>query len=328
MNIAGSLFFLICAAGAVTSLVLFRQDLNRTLQRLGESPIASVTYRYKAVQRRFADRVLWDRLRQESPVYSLDIIRTAALSEATVRFSKTPHVIDIHENTLIQIREDEIEVQSGGISVDLQSGSSSLRISSGDSAVELYAEESPTGTANGSASVFVIDGNLDVRVRTGRAELRDVTQQGGRTITAGMSSTAGIVVANPRPQAKFLNTEQGPLPVVFSWDAKETLTLDIALDRRFTRLVHNETGLSGRTITLENGVYYWRLYSANRAGVSAPGISGRLQILYAPAPVLIRPSADERFSFRTERPGIRFQWSTQTSAAAYLVEVFFPSVTR
>ena len=66
------------------SSYLFVQSLNRTFSRSDKTPVATVTFKYKAVQRRFLDRAVWDRPQQHSPVYNGDTIRTAPSAEATI----------------------------------------------------------------------------------------------------------------------------------------------------------------------------------------------------------------------------------------------------
>ena len=49
-------------------LFLFVKELNRTFERL-DTPIATVEYKYKTVQRKFNDRAVWDRPVQNSFLY-------------------------------------------------------------------------------------------------------------------------------------------------------------------------------------------------------------------------------------------------------------------
>ncbi|GHV85407.1 hypothetical protein AGMMS50230_10150 [Spirochaetia bacterium] len=280
------------AAGALLVLLLFWQDLNRTLTRFSEKPLAAVSWKYRAVQRRFPNRVLWDRLRQESPVYAGDFIRTAERSEATVHFEDKLHLINIHESTLIQI------VSAGQVQQGIRS------------APELRLYE-------GSAELWQGD------------ERRILQAEQVSLLSAGR-----IVLLKPRTQAKYLNIGREALTVPFSWESgeKET-TLDIAKDRQFTQMIHRQNGgtaagkLAAGTeqlVPLDSGVYYWRLYPTDQGEmpVKAGAVSGRLQIVQVNAPVLIRPLDGERFRFRTDRPGIRFQWKTTEEASVYLVELF------
>lgn len=65
--------------------------------KLNEQPIATITLKYKTAQRKFMDRVVWDRLRQDSPVYNGDTIHTATLSEANIWFNDG-NVMELMEN--------------------------------------------------------------------------------------------------------------------------------------------------------------------------------------------------------------------------------------
>ena len=57
------------AAVAFTSHLFYR-DVNKTLERSDKAPVATVSYKYKSVQRKFLDRSVWDRPVQ----YSLSLI--------------------------------------------------------------------------------------------------------------------------------------------------------------------------------------------------------------------------------------------------------------
>ena len=95
------LAILICLSIATYSLWLFWLDFNAVMEKNNELPIASVSWKYKAAQRKFSDRLIWDRLQQDSPVYNGDTIRTAAGAETTVSFANSE--LHLGENTIIQI---------------------------------------------------------------------------------------------------------------------------------------------------------------------------------------------------------------------------------
>ena len=70
----------ICLLGAASSFQMFYKSFFRALEKMNEEPIAIITFKYKTAQRKFLERVVWDRLRQNSPVYNGDTIHTAELS--------------------------------------------------------------------------------------------------------------------------------------------------------------------------------------------------------------------------------------------------------
>lgn len=92
----------VCLAGAALNSFLFCNSFFRALTKMNETPIATITFKYKTAQRKFLDRVVWDRLRQNSPVYNGDTIHTANLSEATIWFSDG-NIMELSENTMAQV---------------------------------------------------------------------------------------------------------------------------------------------------------------------------------------------------------------------------------
>ena len=115
-RLADILIILLCLLGFGMSLFLFWRDMNTTLDRQGEEPVGSISFRYNTAQRRFADRTRWDRLRDTSPIYNGDIIRTANLSEATIT-SASGDMVNVHSNTMLQI-----SMGSNGLLIDFSEG--------------------------------------------------------------------------------------------------------------------------------------------------------------------------------------------------------------
>ena len=154
---------------------LFFNNLNKTIERNDKTPVATVSYKYKSVQRKFLDRSVWDRPVQYSPVYNGDIIRTAPSSEATIYFPDQ-NVINVGANTMIQIfkqaQKDETAVQVAEGSVSVQTVGSKVAVKANDVSVavekdsvlhvqkfesaEKEAENAltPTGETSSSGSIF------------------------------------------------------------------------------------------------------------------------------------------------------------------------------
>jgi hypothetical protein len=321
------LIYGLCVIGILVSLNFFRIDLFSTLTRQTEQPIATITFKYRAAQRRFADRVLWDRLKKESPVYEGDFIRTAEISEATVTFAGGSAVINLVENSLIQLHGDD-----GGVRIDINGGEvsadavdSSLVLVSGDRQI--------TVEAGGVVKAGLEEGDFAVRVMEGTASFSG--PDGTRSVAAGETvalGEAGLRLVReaaalfPRPQARFLNPEPGTLSVPFRWsrsglDPEELARLEIAEDRSFSRIVFSEE-LTGDTaaVELKPGSYFWRVSLADdeEAGPSPNILS--FKILSVPAPVLITPVEGYRYQFRVRKPSVRFLWTETAEAAFYILE--------
>jgi hypothetical protein len=314
-------------------LNLFRIDLYSTLTRQTEQPIATITFKYRAAQRRFVDRVLWDRLKRESPVYEGDFIRTAEISEATVTFAGGSAVIDLAENSLIQIHEED-----GGVRIDVNGGE--LSASTPDLPLVLVSGDSLVMVATGGVVKAGVNGeDLTLRVMEGTASFtgRGGTGNSGFTGNVSAGETVALGGAEPRtlrevaalfplPQARFLNPKPGTFSVPFRWNLndpgpEETTRLEIAGDRSFSRILFSGD-FAGDTaaVELEPGSYFWRvsLVNGEEAGPSPNTLS--FKILSAPAPVLITPVEGYRYQFRSRRPSVRFHWTETDEAAFYILE--------
>ena len=112
---------LICLIGAAISYWFFHMSFFRALSKMDEEPIATITFKYKTAERKFMDRVIWDRLRQNSPVYNGDTIHTADISEATIWFEDGT-TLDLAENTMAQVFLHD----DGTLGADLEFGDANV----------------------------------------------------------------------------------------------------------------------------------------------------------------------------------------------------------
>ena len=324
------LLYIFCVAGILISLNLFRLDLFKTLTRQAEEPIGTITFKYKAAQRRFEDRVLWDRLQKESPVYNGDFIRTAELSEATVTFEGGRAVVNLPENSLIQLHDD-----SGGIRVDINEGE--IDAMSEDSAMVLAAGNNLVTVETGAVvKAGQEGGDFTLRVMEGAASFSGPGGTGN--VSAGealaLNETGAQILReatalSPRPRARFLNPKPGKLAVLFRWNRDNlppemTVRLEIAEDSAFARIVLSEdfagNAASAAAAELEPGSYFWRVSPVDGEGAGFSSNTLSFKILFVPAPALITPVEGYRYQFRVRKPFVRFQWMETEEADSYIIE--------
>jgi hypothetical protein len=326
-NLSDMFVYGFCVVGILISLNIFRVDLNKTMTRQAETPIGTITFKYKAAQRRFVDRVLWDRLQTESPVYDGDFIRTAELSEATVTFNDGGAVINLPENSLIQLHSD-----SGDIRVDINEGE--VGASAEDSALVLVSGGSQvTVETGGVVKAGTANGDLTLRVMEGTAAFAG--PEGTGTVSAGETvalNEAGPKILReatalfPRLQARFLSPNPGKLVVPFRWNRvnlppEEIIRLEIASDRALSRIVFTGDFVGDAAfVDLEPGAYFWRVSPAGGAEEGVYPNVMSFKILFTPAPILITPVEGYRYQFRAKRPSVRFQWTATEEAAYYVLE--------
>ncbi len=304
------------------------------MEKNNELPIATVSWKYRAAQRKFSDRLLWDRLQQDSPVYNGDTIRTATGAETTVTFANNQ--LHLGENTIIQIQMDDtgttsVNLTGGSLSANSNTGSK-MQLQSGNVMVELQAGSSLNAQAGKSdseaLSLQVIQGNVIIN---GAAGSHSILQ--GESISIDQNGTVGnarpITVLEPAPNLQLLKFEGNTLPLQFSWKLaplpqNSQLVFETATDKNFSQ-IQEQIGLSGLNsmkINFTEGIHYWRFY------VTIDGIpleesqeTGRINILHATTPAPVVPLDRESFTYRTKLPTVRFMWNGNEYATSYLFEV-------
>ncbi|MDR0312618.1 MAG: hypothetical protein LBI14_03380, partial [Treponema sp.] len=316
-----------CLSGAAYAINLFRLDLFSSLDARNAQPVGFIVIKNNVVQRRLAERILWDRLANESPVYMGDLIRTAELSSATLHIEGLS--LDMDENTLIRIQRArdgsgafEIELSGGALGVSASAGSGSVMLN----LMGRQVEAAPGTVLNAAAG----DDGVVVQVSEGVALFIEEEQR--REVSSGMMISIdaegrermepAAVIISPRPNARYLKSRTEPLNITFAWnrinlDPEQRLRMEIAGDRNFSSVTQVIDNLNvAANVALNSGLWYWRL-NYNDAVLS----TGYFTITEATGPQLISPVANSLFRFQDDNPQLRFQWSVVEEASEYIVEV-------
>jgi len=311
---------------AAVGLYLFQRDLMQTIDSRDEEPAGIIVIRNNIVQRRHDDRVLWDRIFVDSPVYSGDLIRSADLSSAAINIEDTS--IFLNENTLIRIQRSMDG--RGPMQVELREGN--LSVTSGqDSSLLLNLMGRMVQTGGGTVlNASVGDDGILLQVNEGTAHF--IEEGKSREITEGSMisidekgverSVPSAVVTRPAPNARYLKTEQENIPVNFSWrrinlSSGESISLHAASNPDFSRDYQKLDGLdSSARVFFGAGQWYWRLMYEN-----AVLSSGRLTVADGSSLSLISPVPDSLIRYRDNLPLLRFQWAQRRDIAYYLVEI-------
>ena len=319
-----TLFFLSTAA---FSLYLFRMDLLQTIDSRDEEPAGIIIIRNNVVQRRYADRVLWERLFVDSPVFSGDLIRAADLSAATIHLDYNQ--ISLNENTLIRIQHAMKD--KGPFQIELREGNLSLATGAEGSGIILNLMGRQVQAGPGTAlNAELGEEGLIIKVSEGAAMFIEEGQS--RELTEGMiiAQDAGgaeriipaAVVKSIGPNARYLKNKSEPLPIDFGWysiniDAGEPVRLEIAGDRNFSKDFQVIEGFNNHAQAIvDSGLWYWRLSHGN-----VVLSTGQLTVAEASGPELLSPAMNSVFRYQNEPPQLRFQWAEKPGAAHYILEV-------
>jgi len=315
-GIADFFVVLFCLCGAAASLYLFQSDLFSAMRSLVNLPTGTVSVKYNTVQRRFKDRMIWDRLNNESPVYNGDLIRVARLSGAVITIDNNS--IELGENTLIRIQKEgeaaNIDFFSGEVNVSSSSGGGMIFLTIGDKVVQ-----APSGTAFGASSG---DEGIVLRITEGTAQIikdgQASSAPAGTVIIQDAQGnemkTPAAAVIQPRPNARYLKTGDTPFNLNFEWSRinmqrTDLIRLEVAEDRNFSRVRHVLDNLNSSAAAAVNaGLWHWRLLYENKVLAS-----GRVTVTEAAAPTL--------FNAVVSGPDVQLRWDEVDEASGYLVQI-------
>ncbi len=324
-----------CACGAAGNIWLFCRSYFTALSRLDQTPIATITFKYKAAERKFIDRALWTRLKQNSPVYNGDTLHTGDLSEATVHFTDG-NELALSQNTMAQVflHEDEsfgAELTEGSAVVDSSGAENGMTFTAGGASVEIQKGASVSAEISGDAED---GGGVALRLLEGSASVDGAALSSDNAVILGSSGMKAmpITVRSPKPDQKFLFHDGKSLAVQFAWKterlaADEDLMIEVSDKKDFSEVRNRvfANGLNNVSIDLEGGAWYWRIVSVQKETTTIKNekrsASGRLQALYSPAPELITPANEYKYSYRTRNPSVRLIWSESPYATSYQLDI-------
>ncbi len=319
----------ICLLGAFLNSYLFYNSFLRALTKLNEEPIAKITFKYKTAQRKFLDRVVWDRLRQNSPVYNGDTIHTSSFSEATIWFVDG-NVLDLSENTMAQVflSEDKrlkAELSDGSALVDSSDSGNGMTLSSGgvEVSVDSGSALSASGgnvSGEGGIALQVIKGNASVKAGNKEAVSVSVGEE-IKIDSSGVNKNV-FTVTEPAPNSRILYYTKDAFPVKFNWKSDivqndTPFRLSIYSDKNLENRVEEIPAVIGKPVTVElnKGKYYWTVTGENFSA------EGRFQLIQSLAPALISPVENYSYYYRSRNPSVRLIWTESEFATAYKLEI-------
>jgi len=324
------LVLLVFISTAFLGLYLFRQDLMRTFEMRDVDPAGIITLRNNVVQRRHADRVLWDRIFVNSFVYPGDLVRVAEISSANVDIAAND--LFLNENTLIRI-EGAMD-SSGSFRVELQQGNLSVRSGADSNGILLNLFGNQIQTRAGSQlDVEANEEGISLQVNEGNVEFKPEGQDKAIEITEGSVVAfdskgkelflPSISVKKPVQNARYLNEDPQEMYLVkFEWsrlniDEAEPLRLEIASDVDYKEIISVVEGLENEAqASFDIGQWYWRL--VNDGTVLR---KGWFNIIDSSGPSLLSPIPNTAFRYQNDLPQLRFQWEKKEWASSYIIEV-------
>ena len=312
---------------AVIGVELFRRDLLQTFRLQNTEPVGVIIVKRNIVQRRLTDRVVWDRLVNESPVYMGDLIRVAEISAATLTIDA--NIIDINENTLIRIAR---AADGDNVKIFLNEGSFSLAAEDNSKSIIIDINGQQLETERSTVlNAAVSEDRQTIQVIEGKAQF---ISSGGtaRELTSGsliamdtegkQRLDRGVVINQPLPNARIIKTGGDPQTVNVSWnrvnlESNMLLRMEIAQDSGFSRITRTINNLDRNTQTqFDEGLWYYRvLYQDEVLG------KGQLSVIASSALQLVSPAVNSLFQYNDALPSIAFQWTNAENAVSYVLQI-------
>ncbi len=324
--------FCLCICGA--SLWFFWKDLNSSSTRTDIDKIATIHFKKNISQRKFNDRVVWERLQQDSELYNNDTIRTSDDAEAVIHFNDGTK-IDLGENTMIQIVVENdgtvnLAVGGGDIEVDTTATKGTgvkLAMNDGstvalDKGSRVTATSGETGAAS---SVSVRDGNAVVS--TAKGESHSLETGEAVSIEDNGSVTKQNITVTSIPKYLTVYKMNGVLePVKLIWKASEgSIIAEAASDSAFENTIARKTTAASASannsyldLLPQSEKVWWRVYSPED---SSSMVQGEIKVVELNKTNLTAPLNNSVFSYRKDPPSMRFTWQDDVNAEYYRLEV-------
>ncbi|MCS6971670.1 MAG: FecR domain-containing protein [Leptospiraceae bacterium] len=222
-------------------------------------PVGEVEYKYRQVQRKFADRMVWEDVEPKTPVYAYDWIMTQENSDARLSFKNGARV-EIDPESLVEI-EDPAEgtmltLREGNIQADTrQSGKGVIRAADG-STIELE---------KGRAQVASRGKELSVDVKEGRAKIaqgnkKTIAESGEIVEKKGdeFQKTRTEIRLKSPPQEIVFDDPNRPVDFVFEAPPESRdCNIHLKSGDKTERIIKVAKGSTHRE-KLPHGTYYWR----------------------------------------------------------------------
>ncbi len=309
------LVVLICLGTTAFFTYLFWRDLNHSSSRSDKDTIATISFKNKIAQRKYSDRVVWERVNQNAPLYDGDIIRTADLSSAVIYFNDGT-TIDLSENTMVQIyySENGLQVAVGGGDIQVDSSAESkvaLKLDDGSTVnVDAGASLAAKSDASGAKSLEVKSGSAQITTETGAtAEIasgESVSVEKGGEITK-----KPLTITSLPKELRLLNIKHEPIPVKLEWkrsdESNAKVVVQTSRTKDFSRLEsEGKFTTNGTELNLESGVVYWRAFSEDAKEMA---VDGKITVESIDRVLAQSPAEGGEYRYRSARPRINFRWS-------------------
>ncbi|MCR5172576.1 MAG: hypothetical protein K6B73_06910 [Treponema sp.] len=322
-------FFVVvfCLSVSGCFIWLFWQDLNRTTNRTDKDAIATISFKHNIAQRKYSDRIVWERVQQNTPLYDNDFIRTVDLAQATITF-KDGTTLDVYENSMLQVSYSE----EGGVRLSVDGGD--IQIAASDKAKNVAIKLADGSTVNMDAGAS-LSAKSDTTAKTQNIEVKggsaNVQTQTGQVTTVNFGQSVNIekgaeievvplTVIYPSKETRLLSFDSSSRPVTVEWrqngSNQQKVTVQTSRTKDFKELLQSKTVTEGNKTQIQSakGTIYWRVF--NDSTKDTPS-TGRITTEFVPPVNSIAPQSGTNYTYRINKPRVTFRWQANSFADNY-----------
>lgn len=238
-----------------------------TAKQQTSKSIGHITATASGIKRKPLGDVLWAAFQQDTSVFNGDKIFTDKGVTTQVVLQNTGTQIKMEPESLIQLHEDEMNLESGDFELKLtgnkptviRSGTNRITVSSKQGVIKLRQNKHKTGV-----EVSVLEGNVDISAKGKKENIEkgrkvDIDQSGKIISKASNEIPLKAFYPKDKQALKFIE----PQAISFLWQHKDTAdeyTLEVADNIQFTKPLLTTTTKTPQYEfnNITSGKYYWR----------------------------------------------------------------------
>jgi hypothetical protein len=324
---------MISTVGVMATFILFGpEETTQTYE--DKKPIARLAEALNEVQRKPIERVIWEGVTIDDPLFAGEAIRTTSESEAKIEFLDTGTIIELEPDSLVIL-----EASHGKVALDFlkgnlfvkagQGGAGQLTLKSGTSNIDLANAELALGKgADDQLNLEVFKGQATVD-SNGKKLTLDKNKSGVLGKDGVQTTKASIQITLPEPNSSvYINPKRKEL-VNFNWKPLEkgyVVSVEAGKARSKLRKIHNVEGVgeNGKmTANLKIGRVYWRLVATHpdpkKPMMTSPIV--RNEIVAKLSPVLLEPNEEERVVLESREQTLSVKWANPARLSDLVLEV-------
>lgn len=302
---------------------MWGRDHRVAFERPDDPPVARIEWTQNEVQRRPAQRLIWQTTLSSEELRSGEAVRTGPTGSARIEFIGKDAYADLEPDTVI-----EIESSSAGLNLDFlvgnivlhssNAGQDAITVQSGDQKIEVKNADVAVAKTTSSAAidVDVIKGNVEVKTPQDTAAAR------------ALESAPKLKVLRPKRGDVFYSESKLGALMEFQWEPfaepGAEVILETGLDRSSLTPVSGVASVpasQGRlTAQLGNGKIYFRLRARGTKEKSITSSVSMVLLKPAIPPQLLEPAPNANLTLTSPR-NVDFAWANHGELGDLVIKI-------